>query len=89
MSNILRHASAKVVMITLSQDNREVCLQVIDDGQGFDMKDLSQQGPFPQKLGLLGIKERAELVGGRVVIDTSPGRGVRLQVCLPVTECKE
>lgn len=89
MSNILRHASAKVVMITLSQDNREVCLQVIDDGQGFDMKDLSQQEPFPQKLGLLGIKERAELVGGRVTVDTAPGRGVRLQVCLPVTECEE
>lgn len=89
MNNILRHASAKVVMITLTRNNHEVCLQVIDDGQGFDMKEVSEQGPFPQKLGLLGIKERAELVGGSVTLDTAPGRGVRLQVCLPLPECKE
>jgi two-component system, NarL family, sensor histidine kinase UhpB len=89
MSNILRHASARMVMITLCVDNTEVCLQVVDDGQGFDMKELSEQGPHPQKLGLLGIKERAELVGGRVIIETAPKSGVRLQVCLPVPGCKE
>lgn len=89
MSNILRHAAAKKVMVTLSQDKDEVCLQVIDDGQGFDLKELAEQGPYPQKLGLLGIKERAELVGGRVTVKAAPGRGVRLQVCLPTPECKE
>jgi two-component system sensor histidine kinase UhpB len=89
MGNILRHASARVVMVTLCLDETEVCLQVIDNGQGFDMKELSEQGPYPQKLGLLGIKERAELVGGRVIIETAPQRGVRLQVCLPVPGCKE
>ena len=89
MSNILRHASAKTVMITLCLDNTEVCLQVIDDGKGFEMKEISEQGPYPQKLGLLGIKERAELVGGRVIIETTPKHGVRLQVCLPLSGCKE
>jgi two-component system sensor histidine kinase UhpB len=89
MSNILRHASARMVMITLCLDKTEICLQVIDDGQGFDMKELSEQGPFPQKLGLLGIKERAELVGGRIIIETAPKHGVRLQVCLPMPGCKE
>lgn len=89
MSNILRHASARMVMITLCLDNTEVCLQVIDDGQGFEMKQLSEQGPYPRKLGLLGIKERAELVGGRVIIETAPHHGVRLQVCLPLPGCKE
>jgi signal transduction histidine kinase len=76
-------------MITLCLDKTEVCLQVIDDGQGFDMKELSEQGPYPHKLGLLGIKERAELVGGRVIIEAALQRGVRLQVCLPVPGCKE
>jgi two-component system sensor histidine kinase UhpB len=84
MSNILRHASAKVVMITLRISAGEVCLQVIDDGQGFNLSELSEQGPHLDKLGLLGIKERAELVGGRVTIDTSLGYGVRIQVCLPL-----
>lgn len=89
MSNILRHAGAKTAMITLCRDRTEVCLQVIDDGQGFDMQELADQGPYPQKLGLLGIKERAELVGGRISIETAPKHGVRLQVCLPVPGCKE
>jgi signal transduction histidine kinase len=64
----------------------EICLQVVDDGQGFEMKELSEQGPRPEKLGLLGIQERAELVGGRVSIETAPGQGLRLQVCLPAPE---
>lgn len=89
MSNVLRHAGAKTVMVTLCLDQTEVCLQVIDDGQGFDLQELADQGPYPRKLGLLGIKERAELVGGRVILETAPQRGVRLQVCLPVPGCKE
>lgn len=84
ISNIIRHADAKVVKISLSFTTNEVCLQVVDDGQGFAKNLLYEQGPHPQKLGLLGIKERAELVGGSVTIETAPGQGVSLQVCLPL-----
>jgi two-component system sensor histidine kinase UhpB len=84
MHNVLRHASARAMKITLCVSTDEVCLQVIDDGLGFDVNELYKEGHQPYKLGLLGIKERAELVGGRVMVETAPGRGVLLQVCLPL-----
>jgi two-component system sensor histidine kinase UhpB len=84
VSNIVRHAHAKSASIALWQEDGAACLWVEDDGCGFDFTYISTQALPLQRLGLLGIKERAELVGGEVMVDSVPGRGTRLEVHIPL-----
>ncbi len=84
INNISRHAEAKSAVITLCQNKDKVCLLVEDDGRGFDVAQTSGQALRLQQLGLLGIQERAELVGGDVSMDSIPGHGARLRVCVPL-----
>lgn len=84
ISNIVRHAHAKSAAIALWQEDGAACLWVEDDGCGFDLTHTSTQALPMQRLGLLGIRERAELVGGEVTVDSVPGRGTRLEVHIPL-----
>jgi two-component system sensor histidine kinase UhpB len=84
ISNIVRHANAKSASIALWQEDGAACLWVEDDGCGFDLTCISTQALPLQHLGLLGIRERAELVGGEVMVDSAPGRGTRLEVHIPL-----
>jgi PAS domain S-box-containing protein len=77
MTNVLRHAAAKRVEVAVESDGSELRLRVIDDGLGFDVK--ARRTNF----GLLGMKERAMLAGGRIEIDSAPGRGTALKAWLP------
>ncbi|HZD56572.1 MAG TPA: sensor histidine kinase [Anaerolineales bacterium] len=84
INNILRHAQANSVTIALHQNKKEVCLSIADDGQGFDLIAAQEQAVGLQHLGLLGIQERAEMVGGRVTVSSAPGKGTQLQVSVPL-----
>jgi signal transduction histidine kinase len=88
MSNILRHAEARVVDIWLGQKNDTVFLEIRDDGRGFDMEQISGQALSRKQLGLLGIQERVSLVGGDVKIDSAPGIGTRLYISVPIVRMK-
>ena len=83
VNNILRHSQAHNARISLDQQDREIRLQIEDDGVGFDVAQASEQAVSLQRLGLLGIQERAQLVGGRVNLDSTPGKGTRLTVFVP------
>ncbi len=85
INNVLRHSQAKSVRISLSDQDNEICLHIEDDGRGFDLIKTSEQALRLQRLGLLGIQERADLVGGKVTVDSLPGQGTSLQVNLPIT----
>jgi two-component system sensor histidine kinase UhpB len=84
VTNILRHAEAKTVTIRLKWEGDRVCLQVEDDGRGFDVGRTAGEAVTRKQLGLLGIQERVSIVGGQAVIDSSPGHGTRLQVFVPL-----
>ncbi len=84
ISNIVRHARAKSASIALWQEDGAACLWVEDDGCGFDFNHIATQALPLQHLGLLGIQERAELVGGEVTVDSAPGHGTRLEVHIPL-----
>lgn len=84
INNIVRHAGAKAVTIRLGRDDGGICLQVEDDGRGFDVAQISGQALRLRRLGLLGIQERADLVGGEVQVESVPGHGTRLQVRIPL-----
>lgn len=91
VNNVARHSHARKAAITLTQDDSHVIAVVEDDGEGFDPAQLSrrsQVGEDPAQrqagLGLLGIRERAALFGGDVVIESSPGHGTCLRVEIPL-----
>ncbi|HEY7064853.1 MAG TPA: GAF domain-containing sensor histidine kinase [Chloroflexota bacterium] len=81
LANVRRHAHAHAVAIDLRTTERTVRLQVRDDGTGFD----PAAGPAGRH-GLLGMRERARLLGGRLRLDTQPGQGTTLRVTVPLPE---
>jgi two-component system sensor histidine kinase UhpB len=86
ISNIVRHAGAGSVAIVLQLNGGSVQLRIEDDGRGFDPGNASRDAVELQRLGLLGIRERAELLGGEVEIESAPEKGTRLQVSIPLGE---
>jgi len=59
-----------------------------DDGLGFDVRQVSSQALRLRRLGLVGIRERMDLIGGDVTVESVPGQGTRLQVCVPILQTK-
>jgi signal transduction histidine kinase len=84
VSNVIRHANAKSATIDLRVQDGYVHLQIQDDGRGFDPENMSKNALEFQRLGLLGIRERAERLGGRARIDSAPGKGTSLAVTIPL-----
>jgi signal transduction histidine kinase len=84
LTNVARHAGADCVQVALDRDAETVSLAVEDDGQGFEPHAApSALGPSPG-IGLLGMQERLESLGGRLEIDSQPGRGTRLVAHVPL-----
>jgi signal transduction histidine kinase len=83
-SNITRHAHADRASLSLEFSSKTVTLKVEDDGVGFNMPDNPAEYAAKGHFGLLGLKERAELIGASLSIITSPGKGTSLTVTLPV-----
>ncbi len=81
LTNVIRHAQAKSVRVSLTQEDENILLVVQDDGIGFCESDLSNS---LGSLGLLGMKERAQFCGGEVQISSSPGYGTTVTVRVPV-----
>jgi signal transduction histidine kinase len=74
ITNIIKHANAKEVVIEIYQEKGALILAIKDDGVGFDV--LSKRNG----VGLQNISSRAELLDGEVIINSSPGNGCELQV---------
>jgi two-component system sensor histidine kinase UhpB len=85
LTNVVRHARSRQVWVELGQDKAEVHLAIRDDGVGFDPTEAGRRAARGESLGLLGIRERAEILGGRAVIESEPGHGTRVLVWLPLT----
>jgi signal transduction histidine kinase len=86
ISNISRHAAARKVCILLEYQPGSVCVTVEDDGIGFDTGELSLTPESFRGLGLLGMRERMELLGGSLEINTTPGFGAQIIFRVPVRE---
>lgn len=86
VSNIARHAAARNVLITCALNGPLAEVRVEDDGIGFDLTGLDLTPDNPRGLGLLGMQERLELLGGEVQILTTPGSGTLLRICMPLLE---
>jgi NarL family two-component system sensor histidine kinase YdfH len=83
--NILRHAKASRVEIKIEQARQDIRLHIEDNGIGFDPTHSQSSGRY----GLIGIRERARLLGGSSAIDSQPGKGTHLRLSFPAfTESK-
>lgn len=82
MVNIARHSGARRAIVRISGHQRSIRLEVIDNGKGFRTGKPATAGGLP-RLGLLGMKERVEMVGGTFQIHSKPGKGTTIQVEIP------
>ncbi len=85
LNNVVHHARARRATLEITFDEKTIRLEISDDGRGFEVPanptDLAPSGHF----GLLGMRERADLIGASLEITSKPGRGTRISVRLPAT----
>jgi signal transduction histidine kinase len=79
LTNVARHSGAKNVYTSLKYANGELILKVIDEGKGFS----ATPNKLKKTLGLLGMKERALMIGGVLDIQSEPGKGTAVTITVP------
>jgi two-component system sensor histidine kinase UhpB len=84
LTNVARHSGAKTVLIQMSREGGTLSVDVEDDGRGFNPADVATPSETGQGLGLLGMRERIEILGGTLTLDSSPGAGTHLAFTVPV-----
>lgn len=84
LTNAARHAQAHKVRIVLKEDIHAVYASITDDGQGFDAAELQKIPGQERGLGLIGMYERAHLLDGTLTIDSHPGHGTSIEICIPL-----
>lgn len=91
LTNIVRHSYASHVMVRVTdiRKGNEVKLTIVDDGLGFDSSDWHQVSARANKFGLIGIRERAELLRGSLNIQSGATQGTRVEVVIPVRRLTE
>jgi signal transduction histidine kinase len=87
LNNVIKHAKASNVTIRLDYAEEVVGLQVEDDGCGFDKNRIDV--PDRRAWGLIGMEERASLLGGQLRVDSTPGAGTRVEVRIPYNQTPE
>ena len=81
LTNVCRHSRSKKARVELVVNSDSVHATIEDWGIGFDPDRVEQK-----RFGLRGMRERAELFGGRAIVDSAPGKGARIKVELPLVE---
>lgn len=82
LTNILKHAGASHATVNVAERDGRIEMVVADNGRGFNLNEVTTHREGG--MGLLGIRERAELLGGTLMIRSTPGDGTRLEVAIPI-----
>ena len=85
LTNVGRHAKATRVEVVLQKQQDRLVLLIHDNGRGFDLVDTS----LSKSLGLLGMRERAAVLGGQVDISSTPGKGTTVAAWIPLSSPEE
>jgi len=83
LNNIRRHAQATYALVTVEFAAGETTLTIRDNGKGFELKEKIGHMPAIGKLGLAGMQERAQLLGGSLTVKSQPGKGTIITVVVP------
>jgi signal transduction histidine kinase len=86
ITNIAKHSGAETVLIQCLQRDNRISIEIEDDGKGFVPANLPPPSARERGLGLLGMRERVELFGGTLELDSAPGSGTRIAVSVPVVQ---
>jgi signal transduction histidine kinase len=85
LNNIHRHADASEAVVKLTAAHPNVILRIEDNGRGFDPEKRSREIDAGKRMGLRSLQERTELLGGVMIVSSSPGRGTRILIKFPRT----
>lgn len=88
LTNVFKHAQARRVSVVLLRSARQVSAVVEDDGLGFDLE-LKLNPGDGRRLGILGMRERAALVGGSLLVESSPGQGATVIIRIPLPDSRK
>lgn len=86
VGNVRKHANAKHIWITAEQRKDKLTVTVQDDGCGFDVQQMEEAYAQRGSLGLLNMKERAEIANAELKIDSEPGKGTQVKLTVPLVE---
>ena len=78
LTNIAKHARASRVLLAVEEGEGEIRIAIRDDGEGFE------PGAVTSGRGLTGMRERIELFGGRIEVDSKPGAGTEVSAAFPL-----
>jgi signal transduction histidine kinase len=81
LNNVVKHSGTKQAQVELCRERNEIRLQIVDTGAGFDVA-LSETDVG---IGLIGMRERLRLVGGRLSVQSAPTRGTTISAEVPVS----
>lgn len=82
LTNVARHAKAGRVNVVIRKTQNAVCMDITDNGVGFDVERTARVDRC-QRLGLLGMRERVEMFGGKLTIESAPRKGTSVRVQIP------
>jgi signal transduction histidine kinase len=88
LNNARKHAQASNVWVRMGIRDNSFVAQVEDDGCGFDVSSVQSRYDERGSLGMINLHERTELLGGKLRIESAPGRGTRITVIVPVKKAK-
>jgi signal transduction histidine kinase len=84
LNNVVRHGGAKRVWVYIALHGSVLNLSVRDNGIGFDAQEVRQRRSSTGSLGLIGMEERAALVGGELRVTSTPGKGTKVHATIPI-----
>ena len=84
VTNVVRHAGAAQVILEVKREGTGVRASLFDDGRGFNTEKLLTEPAQGRGLGLIGMRERVSYLGGSLDIQSTPGRGTRVTVTIPI-----
>jgi len=85
LTNVLRHAQATNVKVSIRKIGGDICLEICDDGKSFPVNRILS-AKNNKHLGLIGMRERVEMVGGTFAVESTPGKGTTVWAKIPLNE---
>ena len=79
VTNSIRHASAERVSVLVERRDRQIIMVIEDDGVGLELEEVEREG----RLGLVGMGERTEMLGGNLLVESAPGAGTTIVAEVP------
>lgn len=83
VNNAIKHARAKNIGVELRENNQSIYTTIWDDGQGFNVSEVMSNYEQRGSLGMINLRERTELIGAELTIDSAPGKGTRIVIHVP------